>query len=63
MLTYQYIDHEQDSCCDVWRDDVPLHAVDVGQLAEEAKPVVDQRAHAFGLLADFAHSAEKIVFM
>ena len=54
--THQSVDDEQNSRSDVGRDDVPLHAVDVGQLAEETEPVVHQGCHAPGLLRDFAHS-------
>jgi hypothetical protein len=50
------VEDEEDAGGDVGRDDVPLHAVDVGQLAEEAEPVVDQRAHPFCFLIYFAHS-------
>ena len=49
------VEDEEGAGGDVGRDDVPLHAVDVGQLAEEAEPVVDQRAHAFCLFVHFTH--------
>ena len=56
IAAYEDVNSEEDPGADVGRDDVPLHAVDVGQLAEETEPVVHQGCHAPGLLRDFAHS-------
>ena len=38
---YENVQKKEDSCCNVWSDDVPFHSVNVGQLAKETKPVVD----------------------
>ena len=38
---YENVQKKEDSRSHVWSDDVPLHSVNVGQLAKETKPVVD----------------------
>ncbi len=54
--THENVDEEEDPGSNVRRDDVPLHAVDVGQFAEKAEPVVNQRRHPTSLLRHFAKS-------
>ena len=42
-------------CGNVGCNDIPLHAVDVGQLTEEAEPVVYQGCDAFSLFGYLTH--------